>query len=278
LLFAPSLLLILLFSYYPAVQSIIGSLTAWNGFSPPVFVGLQNFQSYVAQPAFGTEMRNLLLLVGGGILISVIFPFLGAELVRALPTKWLSSSVKYLLVIPMVVPQVVLIDVWAYLLNPVNGPVDAALSLFHVLAVQWFSSPQTALLSILLIGFPWVSSLGFLVFLAGLQAVPSDIEDAAHMDGATGIMRVLRIDVPLSIPQIRFVVVIAGVTMVQNFIPILLLTNGGPGNATLVPALDMYTSAFQDNEMGYGMAIGTLLFAGMLAATLLFFRIVKPQT
>jgi raffinose/stachyose/melibiose transport system permease protein len=278
LLFAPSLLLILLFSYYPAVQSIIGSLTAWNGFSPPIFVGLQNFQSYMAQPAFGTEMRNLLLLVGGGILISVIFPFLGAELVRALPTKSLSSSVKYLLVIPMAVPQVVLIDVWAYLLNPVNGPVDAALSLFHIPPVQWFSSPQTALLSILLIGFPWVSSLGFLVFLAGLQAVPSDIEDAAHMDGATGIMRVLRIDVPLSIPQIRFVVVIAGVSMVQNFIPILLLTNGGPGNATLVPAFDMYTSAFQDNEMGYGMAIGTLLFVGMLAATLLFFRIVKPRT
>jgi ABC-type sugar transport system permease subunit len=278
LLFAPSLLLILLFSYYPAVQSIVGSLTAWNGFSPPVFVGLQNFQSYVAQPAFVTEMRNLLLLVGGGILISVIFPFLGAELVRALPTKLLSSSVKYLLVIPMVVPQVVLIDVWAYLLNPVNGPVDAALSLFHIPPVQWFSSPQTALLSILLIGFPWVSSLGFLVFLAGLQAVPSDIEDAAHMDGATGIMRVLRIDVPLSIPQIRFVVVIAGVSMVQNFIPILLLTNGGPGNATLVPAFDMYTSAFQDNEMGYGMAIGTLLFVGMLVATLLFFRIVKPRT
>ena len=193
-------------------------------------------------------------------------------------TKWLLSSVKYLLVIPMVVPHVVLIDVWAYLLNPVNGPVDAALSLFHVPPVQWFSSPRTALLSILLIGFPWVSSLGFLVSLAGLQAIPSDIEDAAQMDGATGVMRVLRLDVPLSIPQIRFVVVIAGVTMVQNFIPILLLTNGGPGNATLVPAFDMYTSAFQDNEMGYGMAIGTLLFVGMLAATLLFFRIVKPRT
>jgi raffinose/stachyose/melibiose transport system permease protein len=94
--------------------------------------------------------------------------------------------VKYLLVIPMVVPQVVLIDVWTYLLNPVNGPVDAALSLFHVASVQWFSSPHTALLSILLIGFPWVSSLGFLVFLAGLQAVPPEIEDAAHLDGASG--------------------------------------------------------------------------------------------
>jgi ABC-type sugar transport system permease subunit len=66
--------------------------------------------------------------------------------------------------------------------------------------------------------------------------------------------------------------------MVQNFIPILLLTNGGPGNATLVPALDMYTSAFQDNEMGYGMAIGALLFVGMLVATVLFFRIVRPRT
>src|SRR5436305_2893194 len=128
LLFAPSLLLILLFSYYPAVQSIVGSLTAWNGFSPPVFEGLQNFQSYVAQPAFGAEVRNLLLLVGGGTLISVIFPFLGAELVRALPTKWLLSSVKYLLVITMVARQVRLIDVWTYVLISANGSVVATLS------------------------------------------------------------------------------------------------------------------------------------------------------
>lgn len=278
LLFAPSLLLILLFSYYPAVRSIVDSLTSWNGFSPPIFVGLQNFQSYVAQPIFGIEMRNLVLLVGGGTLIAVIFPFLGAELIRALPSQWLSGSVKYLLVIPMAVPQVVLIDVWAYLLNPVNGPVDAALSLIHTAPIQWFSSTNTALLSILLIGFPWVSSLGFLVFLAGLQAIPAEVEDAALIDGATGVARIWRIDIPLSIPQIRFVVVIAGITMVQNFIPILLLTNGGPGNATMVPGLDMYTSAFQDNELGYGMAIGTLLFIGMLVVTILFFRVLRPRT
>src|SRR6185312_13762138 len=211
-------------------------------------------------------------------LLAVVFPFLGAELIRALPTRWLPGSVKYLLVIPLAIPQVVLIDVWAYLLNPVNGPVDAALSLFTSSPIQWFSSSHTALLSILLIGFPWVSSLGFLVFLAGLQAIPSELEDAARIDGTTSIGRVFRIDIPLSIPQIRFVVVIAGVTMVQNFIPIFLLTNGGPGNATMVPGLDMYTSAFQDNEFGYGMAIGTLLFIGMLVVTVLFFRLLRPRT
>ncbi|MGH2346096.1 MAG: carbohydrate ABC transporter permease, partial [Chloroflexota bacterium] len=152
------------------------------------------------------------------------------------------------------------------------------LSLFTSSPIQWFSSSHTALLSILLIGFPWVSSLGFLVFLAGLQAIPRELEDAALIDGATSIGRVFRIDIPLSIPQIRFVVVIAGVTMVQNFIPIFLLTNGGPGNATMVPGLDMYTSAFQDNEFGYGMAIGTLLFVAMLVVTVLFFRLLRPRT
>ncbi|MGH2346968.1 MAG: carbohydrate ABC transporter permease, partial [Chloroflexota bacterium] len=121
LLFAPSLLLVILFSYYPAVRSIEGSLTDWNGFSPPTFVGLQNFRDYVTSPIFGVEMQNLVLLVGGGTLLAVIFPFLGAELIRALPTRWLPGSVKYLLVIPLAIPQVVLIDVWAYLLNPVNG-------------------------------------------------------------------------------------------------------------------------------------------------------------
>lgn len=278
MLFFPSVALVVAFSYYPALRSIAGSLTSWNGFNPPQFVGFENYAQYFSNPVLPIELRNLVILVFGGILIALIFPFVGAELVHFIYPDWLQNIIKYLLVIPMVIPVIVVINVWAYLLNPSEGLVDGFLRLFHVPPIQWFSDPKTALLSILLIGFPWVSGLAFLIFLAGIQGIPADVFDASMIDGANVLRRVRQIDLPLIIPQIRFVVVIVGVAMVQNFIPILVLTDGGPGNATMVPGLDMYQAAFSSSEYGYGMAIGTLLFLGLLAFTFLVLRFLKPQT
>ena len=140
------------------------------------------------------------------------------------------------------------------------------------------SDPHLALLSILLIGFPWISNLGFLIFLGGLQNLPRDIIDASKLDGLGAVRRVFAIDIPLLLPQFRIVVILSGIYAVQNFIPILLLTNGGPGTATLVPGLDMYQSAFSNDQYGYGMAIGTLLFAVMLVFTLAAMRLLRSRT
>ena len=98
------------------------------------------------------------------------------------------------------------------------------------------------------------------------------------MDNCTGIRRVVRIDFPLIMAQVQFVIVISGIGIVQNFIPILLLTQGGPGNATVVPGLDMYQSAFQNSQLGYGMGIGTLLFIAMLIVTSVVLRLSRPRT
>ncbi|SIS92445.1 carbohydrate ABC transporter permease [Alicyclobacillus vulcanalis] len=278
LLLIPSVLLILCFSYYPAVRAVVGSFTQWNGFNAPVFVGFQNYVSYVTSSTFGVEMRNICILFIGGILASIVFPFIGAELLNGLPNGRAQTVIKYLFVIPLAIPQVVLIYIWANLLNPNTGMVDALLSLAHVSPIQWFSGPRTALLSILLIGFPWISQLSFLILLAGLQSIEKDIRDAAMIDGIGAFARVFKIDIPMIMSQIQFVVVISGIGIVQNIVPILLLTNGGPGNATMVPGFDMYESAFQYNELGYGMAIGTLLFVAMMAVTLIVLRVFRART
>src|SRR5262249_23620068 len=142
----------------------------------------------------------------------------------------------------------------------------------------WLTSPHLALVGILLVGFPWISNLGFLIFLGGLQNLPREILDASRMDGVGALKRVFTIDIPLLLPQFRIVAILSGIYAVQNFVPILLLTNGGPGTATLVPGLDMYQSAFQSDQYGYGMAIGTLLFLVMLAFTLSAMRALRPRT
>ena len=276
-LLLPSLVLIGVFSYYPAVRSLIGGFYQWNGFSPPAYAGVSQFREYLQSPTFGTEAKNLAVLVGGSILITLVAQFTAAEIVTHLPGR-AAAIAKYLLVLPIVLPPLVLIEVWAYLLQPGSGLVDKIFGAVGLPQPGWLSDPHLALVSILLIGFPWISNLGFLIFLGGLQNLPKDIVDASKLDGLGGVRRVFAIDIPLLMPQFRIVVILSGIYAVQNFIPILLLTNGGPGTATLVPGLDMYQSAFSNDQYGYGMAIGTLLFAVMLVFTLAAMRLLRTRT
>jgi raffinose/stachyose/melibiose transport system permease protein len=277
MLLLPSLLLIGVFSYYPAVRSLIGGFYQWNGFSPPVYDGVSQFRQYLQSATFGTEAKNIAILTGGSILITLVSQFTAAEVVMHMPARG-AAIAKYVLVLPIVLPPVVLIEVWAYLLQPQTGLVDRVLGAVGLPQPTWLSDPHLALISILLVGFPWISNLGFLIFLGGLQNLPKDILDAGRLDGLGPVRRVFTIDVPLLMPQFRVVVLLSGINAVQNIVPILLLTNGGPGTATLVPGLDMYQSAFQNGQYGYGMAIGTLLFVAMVIFSLVVMRALRPRT
>jgi raffinose/stachyose/melibiose transport system permease protein len=273
----PSLLLIGIFSYYPAARSLIGGFYAWNGFSPPAWAGVSQFTQYLKSPTFGPELKNIAILTGGSIAITLVSQFTAAEVVTHMPPR-AGRIARYVLVLPIVLPPLVLIEVWAYLLQPGAGLIDKVLGAVGLPQPAWLSDPHLALAGILLIGFPWISNLGFLIFLGGLQNLPRDILDASRIDGVGPLRRVFTIDIPMLLPQFRIVVILSGIYAVQNFVPILLLTNGGPGTATLVPGLDMYQSAFQNNQYGYGMAIGTLLFVAMLAFTLVATRLLRPRT
>ena len=273
----PSLVLIGAFSYYPAVRSLIGGFYQWNGFCPPTYAGVSQFKQYIQSPDFGTELRNIAILVVGSILITLASQFTAAEIVSHMP-KRTGAIARYLLVLPIVLPPLVLIEVWAYLLQPHYGLVDRILGAVGLPQPSWLSDPHLALVGILLIGFPWISNLGFLIFLGGLQNLPREILDASRIDGVSPLRRVFSVDIPLLLPQFRIVVILSGIYAVQNFVPILLLTNGGPGTATLVPGLDMYQSAFQNDQYGYGMAIGTLLFVAMLIFTVVMMRTLRPRT
>jgi ABC-type sugar transport system permease subunit len=259
------------------VRSLIGGFYQWNGFSAPAYAGVSQFRQYLQSPVFGTEAKNIGFLVGGAILISLVSQFTAAEIVIRMPRR-AAVLARYVLVLPIVLPPLVLIEVWAYLLQPGSGLIDRILGAAGLPQPSWLSDPSLALASILLVGFPWISNLGFLIFLGGLQNLPKDVLDAARLDGAGLLRRVFAIDIPLLMPQFRIVVILSGINAVQNFIPILLLTNGGPGTATLVPGLDMYQSAFASDQYGYGMAIGTLLFVAMLIFTIAVMRALRSRT
>lgn len=264
----PTLLLVGYFSYYPAYTAITRAFTDWDGLNVPNFTGLENFQRALSDPVMGQASLNMGLWVGLGLLLAVVPPLLISELIFHLRGRRRQYAYRILFVLPIVIPSLVLLLVWGSfyrsdgLLNALLGAVG-----LEGLRHDWLSDPGTALLSLIFIGFPYIDAFNFLLLYAGLQNISDDVFDAAKIDGATGWRRVLRVDLPLLRPQLALIALLAIIGNVQYFISPLVLTSGGPGYATTVPALLMYQTATRDGEYGYAMAIAVLLMILVVALT-----------
>jgi len=174
------------------------------------------------------------------------------------------------------VPLIINVEIWSYLFYPQVGlfsTVIADLGLGNIITTTFTADPHVALLCILAVGFPWVANISFLIYLAGLQTIPRELLDAFRLEGRSIWARLRYVDLPLIRAQIRLVVVLTLVATVQNVITILVMTNGGPGTATLAPALQMYNEAFRNDQFGLAMAIATLMFLTILVATVLVLRV-----
>jgi raffinose/stachyose/melibiose transport system permease protein len=275
----PSLIFIVAFSYYPAVQALRMSLFQWDGFNAPTFVGFQNFTAYIHNPNFLLEVKNITFLTVGSLIISFTAPLWAAEIIFNFRSERAANIYKRLIVIPMVIPFIVTVEIWAYIYNPQIGMLNSFFREVHLnfLTNTWLGNPRIAIWCILFVGFPWVSGLNFLIYLAGLQSISSELFDSFVLESTSVLVRVRHLDLPLIRGQIRLVGVLTIVVVIQGFVNILILTNGGPGNATMVPGLEMYFSAFQYDEYGLGMAIGSLLFVTILVITFVVNRIIKAE-
>jgi raffinose/stachyose/melibiose transport system permease protein len=126
----------------------------------------------------------------------------------------------------------------------------------------WLGDPSTALWGIIFVSFPWIAGLNFLVYLAALQSISTELLDAATVDGASAIRRFFSVELPLIRSQMLVLVALTFIFYIRSFDAPLIMTNGGPGSAgTLVPGLQMYRAVRDDLDLGYGSAIGNVLFA-----------------
>ena len=271
----PSFALLVLFNYYPLLSALYHSLFRWDGYNPAAFVGLQNFAQMWSDSAVTTGLKNLAILAVATVAISLTLPLLAAELVLAVRGQRLFKTYRALLVIPIVVPQLITLLIWAFMFDPSVGVINALLRTIGLgsIAPQWLGDTHIALYSIILAGvssgFPWVAGLNFLIYLAALQNISSEIHDAARLDGAVGWRRMISIDVPLIAGQLRLIITLALIAVTQTFTSVWVLTQGGPGNATMVPGVALYQQGFQFGNFGYASAIGALIFVVMLALTVL---------
>jgi len=264
--FAP----LIAFAYHPAFSAFYYSLAIWDGYRPARWAGLQNYKEiFGSDIIFRKAFVNMLILGGWQVVRRVVFPLMGAALIYRVRSERTAYFFRLLFVLPIIVPGVVGIMVWRQLYEPNIGLFNEILKGLGLQPIGWLNDADTALASLMFMGFPWITGVDMLIFLAGLLAIPLEIIEAAIMDGASSWRRFFSMELPLIVPQIRLIVILSAIQAMQGFGWQLLVTEGGPRNSTTVPAWVMYREAVRAGRFGVGTAIGTVLFLIIFAVTLI---------
>jgi len=274
LLLIPTFALIIMFSYYPVVMAFIRSFTDWNMFQQSArqikFIGFRNFVKMIEEGYFLTGVGNMLILLVTGIIKTFTMPLLTAKLVFSLASPKLKYWTRFAFVLPMIVPGIVGALMWQNIYDPQIGMLNAILekvgleSWTHV----WLGEEATAIWAIVGMGFPFVGYFAFLVYYGGLINIPSDLFEAAKVDGCPAWRNFVSIQLPLIKPQMKLLLMLTFIGSVQDFGAIFILTKGGPGKATYVPGLEMYYNATRFGQYGYACALGLVMFLVIFAGTL----------
>ena len=266
----PSAIPLLVFTLVPMVSSLWVSLHRWNLISPMQWVGLDNYANLLTDPMTRRVFLHTLIYVAGYLPL-VYAGGLGLALVLNQRLKG-RAFLRATYFLPVVTSWVVVALVWKWLLNPANGLVNEVLGFFGVPGPGWWTDPQWALPAVIL-SSAW-KDLGFVmvILLAGLQSIPSDVYEAALVDGANGWQRFWRITLPLLSPSTFFVVVISLINGFQVFDQVYVMTGGGPSGSSQVVVGHIYDLTFRYGRAGEASALSWILFAVILVITVVQIR------
>lgn len=267
----PAVILVMLTIYIPFAMSGYYSLTEWNGISKePIFIGLQNFkQIFTGSPDF----VNALIFTGKyAVFFIVLSNVLALTLAVALTKKFrLANFLRGMFFVPYIMSMTIVGFIWKFIFSQGFEKLYE-LTGWGVWGLSWLGDGSLAFWSIVIVGV-W-QSLGFYIvlYIAGLQAVPTDVLEAASIDGATSFQRFFRVVLPLLGPSISTCVFMSLTNSLKVFDIILALTKGGPGGATYSATLEIYREAFQNNHYGLGSAKAIVFFVIVLLITQLVLK------
>lgn len=267
----PAVLGLILFVFGPMIISFYFSFTEYNILKSPEWIGTRNYQDIFNRPQL--RVLHSLWVTLRFALFSVPLTLVASLLAAVLLNQKLRGMriFRTLLYIPTVVPIVASVFVWAWLLNPQRGLVNASLEFFGLPQGTWFSEPDTALPTLIMLSL-WGIGPTMIIFLAGLQGVPESLFEAARIDGATNWRIFWHITLPQITPTIFFNLITGLIGTFQYFVPAFILTGGGPLYATYFYNLNLYEKAFRWQFMGLASAMAWLMFLIILVLTLILFR------
>lgn len=265
LFIAPNLLLLGLFVLLPLVQSVGLSFERTDGFGSGRFIGLGNYAQLVADPVFWRSLGNTVLFTAITTPLSMGLGLAFAVLLNAaMPARALFRSV---LIMPMAVSGVATALIGLLIFDENSGVLNELLRAVGLPAVSWQSGPAAAFASIVLVTLWWRAGFNMLIYLAGLQGLGGELQEAAVLDGAGRWQRLRFITVPLLGPQSFFLLIVDVIYSFQVFDLVFVLTGGGPQDATNVLVTYAYQNGFVTRDQGYAAAIGVVLLVLALGFT-----------
>lgn len=270
---SPWIIGFLLFTLGPMLASLYFSLTDYNIVSPPVWIGLKNYQRAVFNdPLFWHSLQRTLYFASLALPLGLLFGFLLAVLLnQEIPGVNLWRTIYFL---PSVISGVAVALLWLRIFNPRMGIINPFLKALGVANPPgWLQDPAWAIPALVIISL-WGVGGTMIIYLAGLQGIPTTLYEAATIDGASNVQRFFYITLPLMTPVIFYNLVIGLIGAFQYFTEVYVATSGagGPVRSTLVYNLYLYQNAFKFFEMGYASALAWILFLLVMGVTLLVFK------
>jgi multiple sugar transport system permease protein len=268
LLSLPAFVLMWAMLLAPAFAVILLSFTDWNFGEPELrWHGLGNYAELWGDRVFWTSLRNTLIYVGVSVPATVILGLGAALLIEGAARG--RGFYRALYFLPVASTQLSMALVWEFMLHPSVGFVNQLVAMLGFARQDWLNNPDLALLALAAIGTWQNLGLAMVLFMAGIQAVPTHLYEALAMDGADGAWeRFRRVTWPLLGPALVFVMAIAAIRSFQVFDTVAVLTQGGPQKSTEVLLYTMVQSGFTFLRSSYGAAITAIFLAFTLALTL----------
>jgi raffinose/stachyose/melibiose transport system permease protein len=274
----PALVIFTAFVIYPILGSLYYGLTDWDGLSPDLhFVGLSNFQQLLSDPSVFTDLKNTLIFAAGVMVLQNGMALLLAIILDGFLRRL--AFLRVLFLIPAMFSALAIGYTWSYIYNPVFGFLNTLLSKIGLSAWQqdWLGNPHLTLASLIVTNSWEFMGLGMVIFLAGLQAVPTELYEVANIDGASGWQRFRHITFPLIAPAVTINVVLTLIGSMKTFDLIFVMTNGGPGDTSESLALRIYQEAFTLNHFGYATAVGIILTLFILGLSVINLRFLRKR-
>ena len=278
----PALSAIAVFFFVPILAALFLSFTdfdiyALGNLEYLRFVGLQNYVRLLEDALFWKALGNTVyfVLVGGPLTLSLS---LGAALLINARLTRFKSVFRSVFFVPVVTTLVAVAVVWRYLYHPRYGLLNHGLALIGIEPIDWLGDPAWAMPAIIVMATWKNFGYNMVIFIAGLQSIPSHMYEAARIDGASALQQFLHVTVPMLGPTFLFVGVITMIGYFQLFAEPYVMTQGGPSNSTLSIVLLMYQEGFRWWNIGYAAAVSFVLFLVMLAATLTQFWLQRQRS
>lgn len=262
---SPFIIGFLLFTLYPMLYSIYLVFHRWDLLSPPRFVGFENIVKLFTDPKANLALWNTAYYTLLAVPLQIVISFLLAlALSRPLFLRNLYRAGFYM---PIILPLVASAVVWQRVFHPEYGILNEALGWFGIPPQPWLFTKDQAKLAFVIMSLSMIGRQ-MVIFIAGLANIPESVMEAASIDGASTLRRLFSIVVPLMAPLILYNAVIAVVNSFQIFVPALIMTQGGPEDATLFSVLYIYRQGFEYFNMGFAAALAWELFVIVIGFTI----------